>query len=161
MAGLLDMEKLPYLRSNYPLEDLFFQKRPDVGGMAAIDNQVILNPYSKLNEMEKLAVYENELARIKMRSKNFSPNFSLTKEQEKYLNSNDYKNASSKDRNATIAARIASGDSSSGIATKEQLDFVKNKLNSNDIGLLNRPSTLGGLNITEYQNPFKYVRNYK
>lgn len=148
MAGLLDYSNLDYLRTPFQSEDLFFKSRPDVGGMAAEDNQVILNPYSKLNDTEKLAIYKNELARIKMRSREYSPNFSLTNEQENYLNNNDYKNASTQDRAATIAARIYSGDPSAGTPTQEQLNFVLNKLNNNDFGLLNRPATLGGLNFS-------------
>ena len=151
MDGLLGI--FSRLRESYPSEDEFFKNRPDVGGMATIDNQVIINPYSLLSSDEKSAVYENELARIKMRSPQFRPNFSLTKEQEDYLDSNDYKNASELDRKATIAARILTGDSTAQTPTSEQLNFVASKLKNVD-GLLEVPATVGGLNATNYPNPY-------
>lgn len=151
MDGLLGI--FDRLRESYPGEDDFFKKRPDVGGMATPDNQVILNPYSLLSPDEKSAVYQNELARIKMRSPQFRPNFSLTKEQEDYLNSNDYKNASELDRKGTIAARILTGDSTAQTPTNEQLNFVASKLKNAD-GLLEVPATVGGLNASNYPNPF-------
>jgi len=52
------------------------------------------------------------------------PRFSLTDEQKKFLDGTTYKNATSQDRAATIAARILAGDPSAGKPTKEQLEFV-------------------------------------
>lgn len=104
----------------------YFKQNPTVSGMATDDNRVILNPYSKLTEQEKKAVALNETARIKMRTTpELKPNFDLTPEQTKFLDSNTYKQASDEDRKATIAARILSGDPSAGTPTDQQLQFVE------------------------------------
>jgi len=95
--------------------------------MAAEDNKVILNPYSDLTEKERQSVVVNETARILMRQDDFRPDFDLTEEQKKFLNSTNYKDASPEDKAATIAGRILSGDPTAGSPTKQQLDFV-NKL---------------------------------
>jgi soluble lytic murein transglycosylase len=113
------------VRDPYESEIEYFKNNPKVAGMATEDNKVILNPYSKLSDKEKQAVVVNETARIKMKSPEFEPKFKLTEEQEKYLNSNSYKNASDRDRKATIAARLLSGDPSAGKPTAEQLKFVE------------------------------------
>jgi hypothetical protein len=103
----------------------YFKSNPTVTGMAADDNRVILNPYSKLSKAEKDAVALNEYGRIIMRTNpNFAPNFKLTDEQTKFLGSNTYKDAPEQDRMATIAARLLSGDPSAGTPTIDQLKFV-------------------------------------
>ena len=103
----------------------YFKSNPTVSGMAADDNKVILNPYSKLSKAEKDAVALNEYGRIIMRTNpNFAPNFKLTDEQTKFLGSNTYKDAPEQDRLATIAARLLSGDPSAGTPTIDQLKFV-------------------------------------
>jgi hypothetical protein len=103
----------------------YFKSNPTVTGMAADDNRVIINPYSKLSKAEKDAVALNEYGRIIMRTNpNFAPNFKLTDEQTKFLSSNTYKDAPEQDRLATIAARLLSGDPSAGTPTIDQLKFV-------------------------------------
>ena len=103
----------------------YFKSNPNVSGMAADDNKVILNPYSKLSKAEKDAVALNEYSRIIMRTNpQFAPNFKLTDEQTKFLGSNTYKDAPEQDRLATIAARLLSGDPSAGTPTIDQLKFV-------------------------------------
>jgi hypothetical protein len=101
----------------------YFKKHPEVGGMATEDNRVIINPYSKLNAQERDAVRLNETARIHMR-KSPPPNFAITDDQKRMLQSNGYGNASPADQRATIAARILSGDPSAGTATPEQRAYV-------------------------------------
>jgi hypothetical protein len=103
----------------------YFKSNPTVTGMAAEDNKVILNPYSKLSKAEKDAVALNEYGRIIMRTNpDFAPNFKLTDEQTKFLGSNTYKDAPEQDRLATIAARLLSNDPSAGTPTIDQLKFV-------------------------------------
>tara|TARA_R100001530_G_scaffold20353_1_gene16983 strand:+ start:782 stop:1177 length:396 start_codon:yes stop_codon:yes gene_type:complete len=116
------------LRTPYSSELDYFKENLDVTGMATEDNKIILNPYSTLSDNEKQKVIENETARIIMRKdKNMIPKFSLTEEQEKFLDSTmAYKDASPEDRSSTIAARIFSGDPSAGRATEEQIQFVDN-----------------------------------
>ena len=95
--------------------------------MATSDNKIILNPYAKLKPEEFQSVAANESARIVMRQdESMRPDFALTPEQIGYLDSTTYKNANQLDRNATIAARIMSGDPSAGNPTQEQLVFVEN-----------------------------------
>lgn len=131
MAGLLRTQL-------YPGEDQYFKNNPDVTGMAADDNKVIINPYSSLSEQEKAAVYENEAARIQMREQGV-PNVSLTKEQEATLAGTTYKDAPDEDRKATILARILSGDKSGGIPTLEQSEAVKKlKANKNPSNIVDK-----------------------
>ena len=105
----------------YPSEDDYFKKNPHVAGMAAEDDRIIMNPYSKLSDAEKQAVMLNEAARVHMRRNFDAPRFSLTPAQtEKFKGYSSNEN----DIRATIAARILSGDASAGDATPEQLDYV-------------------------------------
>lgn len=128
MAKALAAESKPVANINvrselYPGEQEFFQKNPHVGGMAAEDDQIIINPFSTLTEAEKQAVMLNEAARVHMRSgKMQAPQFTLTPEQESAFSS--YGN-NLNDKQSTIAARILSGDPSALNATPEQLEYVQ------------------------------------
>ena len=103
----------------------YFRKNPSVAGMATEDNKVIINPFTQLNEQQKRAVAINEAARVWMRTKKeYAPDFSLTKEQEQFLDTTTYRNAQESDRLATIAARLLSNDTSAGVPTAEQSLFV-------------------------------------
>lgn len=106
----------------FPGEDEYFKANPNVTGMAADDDKVILNPYSKISDKEKEAVMLNEAARVHMRKKLIdAPNYDLTPEQTEKFGSY------SKDINdirQTIAARILSGDPSAGQATPAQQEYV-------------------------------------
>jgi hypothetical protein len=121
--------KLPkgiQIRKPYQSELDYFLKNKNVGGMATQDNKVILNPYAKLKPEEFQSVAANESARLVMKQdESMRPDFALTPEQIGFLDSTSYKQANQLDRNATIAARIMSGDPSAGKPTQEQLDFVE------------------------------------
>jgi hypothetical protein len=121
--------KLPkgiQIRKPYQSELDYFLKNKNVGGMATQDNKVILNPYAKLKPEEFQSVAANESARLIMKQdESMRPDFALTPEQIGFLDSTTYKQANQLDRNATIAARILSGDPSAGKPTQEQLDFVE------------------------------------
>ena len=108
----------------YPGEDDYFKSNPNVTGMAADDDKVILNPYSKISPKEKEAVMLNEAARVHMRNKLMpSPNYDLTPEQ-----TEKFKTYGEGDPNAirqTIAARILSGDPSAGTPTEAQQEYVQ------------------------------------
>lgn len=107
----------------FPTEDEYFRKNPKVGGMAAEDNRIIINPYSALSEAEKRAVMLNEAARVHIRQGLMPPpRFALTPEQEKSFASYS---ADPADRAATVAARILSGDPSALQPTPEQLEYVQ------------------------------------
>jgi hypothetical protein len=126
MAENIEIIKGVNIRDPYDSELSYFKKNPTVSGMATEDNKVILNPYSGLNNIQKRAVAMNEAVRVLMKNESsLKPNFALTEEQKYFLDSNTYKDATQEDRQATIAARIFSGDSSAGEATKEQIDFVE------------------------------------
>ena len=108
-------------REPYKAELDFFRKNPNVGGMAAEDNAVIINPFSKLTPREKESIAVNEASRVLMRSRpELRPSFDLTPEQEAAFG--HY--GSPDDVRATIAARILSGDPSALNATPEQKAFV-------------------------------------
>ena len=106
----------------YPGEESYFKENPHVAGMAADDNKIIMNPFSKLKDNEKQAVMMNEAARVHMRNKLIEPpNYDLTPEQVTAFN------AYSQDPNdikQTIAARILSGDPSALTPTPAQTEYV-------------------------------------
>jgi type III secretory pathway component EscV len=107
----------------FPGEDEYFQKNPHVAGMAAEDDKIILNPYSKLSDKEKQAVMLNEAARIHMRRGTMeAPRYELTQQQMKQF---ENYSKSLDDIRQTIAARILSGDPSAGQATPEQTQYVQ------------------------------------
>jgi hypothetical protein len=110
------------LREPYPSELDYFQKNPHVGGMAAEDNRVIINPYSSLGDAEKNSVIQNETARIFMRTTpDMQPQFSITDKQRDSFAGY----GAPEDIRATIAARILSGDPSAGDITPEQRAYVE------------------------------------
>lgn len=111
-------------RQPFESELEYFKKNPNVSGMATEDDKVILNPFSGLSEKEYQAVAINEASRILMRRPQYRPDFELTEQQLRFLDSTLYRNASDEDRKATIAARLLSGDPSGGVATSEQSLFV-------------------------------------
>lgn len=112
------------MRDPYQGELEYFKMNPTVAGMATEDNKVILNPFSGLKEKEYQAVAINESARVLMRRPDFKPDFSLTDEQMRNLDTTTYRDAPEEARKATIAARILSGDPSGGVPTSEQSVFV-------------------------------------
>jgi len=105
----------------FPGEDDYFRRNPNVTGMAAEDDRIILNPYSRLSDTERRAVMMNEAARVHMRRNFDAPQFSLTDEQRTRFK--DY-SADENDVRATVAARILSGDPSAGTSTPEQTEYV-------------------------------------
>lgn len=108
-------------REPWPSEEDFFRDRPEVAGMAADDDRVVLNPYSMLSEPEKQAVLLNESARIFMRQNGMTPAFVLTADQEAAFSSYGPPDSI----RATIAARILSNDPSALQPTEDQLLFVQ------------------------------------
>lgn len=112
------------MRTPYNSELEYFKKNPNVAGMAADDNKVILNPFANRKPEEYQSVAINESSRILMRQPKYAPKFDLTDQQKSFLDSTSYRNASEDDRKATIAARILSGDPSAGIPSNEQTLFA-------------------------------------
>jgi len=110
----------------FPGEDEFFRSRPEVTGMAAEDDSIILNPYSSLSKKEQGLVAQNEALRLKMRKDNFAPKFSVTPEQIKFFEGTEYADNPQAMRQ-TILARIYSGDPSAR-ATEEQIAALKDYL---------------------------------
>jgi hypothetical protein len=117
-----DVYGVPIRKELFPTEDEYFKANPNVAGMAADDNQIILNPYSELSDSEKQSVALNEAARVRMRQGMVqAPTFDLTEEQQaKFM---DY-SPNVADIRATIASRILSGDPSAGIPTADQMQYV-------------------------------------
>lgn len=107
------------IRKPYGSEDEFFKKNPTVAGMAAEDDRIILNPYSKLSASEKAAVAKNEAYRIYMRQKDVNPSFKVTQDQMSMFTGTAYAK-DEKSMKQTIIARILSGDPSAK-ATPEQI----------------------------------------
>jgi len=118
------VERRPYL---YDGEMSYFQGNPHVAGMAAEDDRVILNPFSKNTQQGQDAVALNESARVYMRRNALLPNFSVTPQQSQQFMGTAYQNDHDNMRR-TLAARLMSGDPSAQDATPEQHDWVKRYL---------------------------------
>ena len=110
----------------FPGEDEFFRSRPEVAGMAAEDDTVILNPYSGLSIRELSAVAQNEALRLKMRKDDFDPKFKVTDEQKQFFQGTEYEK-NPKAMRQTLLARIYSGDPSA-MATAAQREALKQYL---------------------------------
>jgi hypothetical protein len=107
----------------YPLEEKVFKERPDVAGMAAGDNRVIINPWSPISKEMKDLVRTNETARLAMRNGYPRPDFELTPKQQEFFNTVQNGKPYSEDLQdikETIAARVMTGDDSAQDYTKEQ-----------------------------------------
>ena len=112
------------IRKPFAGEDKFFKGRPEVGGMAAEDGKIILNPYSPLKEQEKMQVAKNEAIRLWMRDNKTKIPFDVTKDQSKAFSKTEY-GSNPQALKETIVARILTGDKSA-IATPEQQSFANN-----------------------------------
>ncbi len=108
-------------RTPYASENEFFRNSPHVGGMAAEDNRVVLNPFSALSANEMDAIRANESARAYMRKNDVQPTFDLTPTQQ--MNFATY-SPNVLDQRSTIAARILSGDPSAQDVTPDQKAFA-------------------------------------
>ena len=113
----------------HPGESAFFEANPNVSGMAAEDNTIILNP-GVGPEVNTNAVIENEAFRLFLRDKNRIPEFGLSQEQIEAFQGTSYENNPDALR-STIAARIYSGDPSA-LATEEQREWLKQFLSGLD-----------------------------
>ena len=134
-------QKYPERKELYPGEDKYFKANPKVGGMAAEDNKVIINPYSSLSDQEKNAVKTNETARLWMRNSEESdrPNMRLRRSQKEAFSAINNGNAYSQnpqDIRETIIARVISGDASAGKTTRRQRKYaekLKSKIESDTL----------------------------
>lgn len=99
-------------RPTYPSERAYFGKHKHVGGMAAEDGKVILNPFSSLGATERRAVFMNELARLFLRAR---PGFSPPLSPEQQTKFGTY--GAPQDMRDTVLARVLSGDPSAGRPT--------------------------------------------
>ncbi len=123
--GYIKLPKGVEMRDLYDGERKYFEKNPNVSGMATEDGKVILNPYSELSQQEYQAVATNEAVRLAInRDESLVPDFELTDQQKQFLDTTSYRYADERDRKATIAARLVSGDPSGGVSTAEQDVFV-------------------------------------
>jgi hypothetical protein len=112
----------------YPGELDYFRANPHVAGMAAEDDRVILNPYSRNTSQEQEAVRRNEAARIWMRNNpHLAPSFGMTAGQQNFFKGSAYENNLQPMRE-TLAARLLTGDPSAGQPTRAQNGYVQNVL---------------------------------
>ena len=102
----------------YPGEQSFFAGNPQVAGMAAEDNRVVLNP-ALSDPAARKSVFLNEAARLFMRQ-NGTPQVEVTPAQRQRFAGTPYETAAPDDLRATILARRLSGDPSAGETTPEQ-----------------------------------------
>ena len=109
------------VRQALPSEHSFFFKNKNVGGMAADDGSIVLNPYTALSPAEQSAVARNEAARLYMRQKGYTLGFALTPQQKQTFAGTVYGDpANAEAARASIIARALSGDPSAGTLTPEQ-----------------------------------------
>lgn len=118
----------PFRKKLFEGEQNFFKQNPKVAGMAAEDNSIILNPFSKLSPSEQKSVAVNEALRLYMRNNNFKPNLNLTQEQKNTFKGTAYEN--SPEAKSTIVSRILSGDPSAGQTTLRQRKEANRLLNT-------------------------------
>lgn len=125
------------IRKPFAGEDKFFKSRPEVGGMAAEDGKIVLNPYSSLKEQEKMQVAKNEAIRLWMRDNKPELPFEVTKEQAKAFSGTEY-GSNPQALKETIVARVLTGDPSA-MATPEQQSFA-NKMMDKIIKSTQKPT---------------------
>ena len=111
------------IRPPYEGEDTYFKENPGVAGMAAADNRITLNPYSKLTPEQQQAVARNEAARLFMKSQKFKFDFDPTPEQRKAFQGTAYEKDEDALR-ATLVARILTNDPSAGVPTPRQKEWA-------------------------------------
>jgi hypothetical protein len=127
-----------------PDEELlqWFKQNPETTGMQwgvgknespkDTPRSIVLNPFSKLNEDQKMEVAKNEAIRHFIDEKNIIPKFNLTPEQEKAFAGTQYgKIADKTPLKQSILARILTGDESVGTITpmqKRWADWLKTQL---------------------------------
>lgn len=120
------------IRKPYQSELDYFKGNTHVGGMAAQDNNIILNPYSPLTDQQKNAVAQNEAARLFMRQQKYNFDFEATPQQLAAFKGTSYGDpANSNDLKSTILGRAISGDPSAGQLTPRQqqwANFIKQQL---------------------------------
>lgn len=104
-------------------EDDYFSANPHVAGMAAEDDQVIINPYSNLSDEQKNAVRGNEAARVYMRREGRKPEFAITDEQRQRFSGTSY-GSDQQALKETLAARAFTNDPSGSPYTAEQQEFA-------------------------------------
>tara|TARA_R110000868_G_scaffold407157_1_gene688320 strand:+ start:87 stop:533 length:447 start_codon:yes stop_codon:yes gene_type:complete len=134
-------QRYPERKELYPGEDAYFKANPKVGGMAAEDNKVIINPYSPLNDDQKNGVRLNETSRLWMRNSDESerPNMRLRRSQKKAFNTmqnGESYSQNPQDIRETIIARVISGDASAGKTTRKQRKYaekLKSKIESDTL----------------------------
>ena len=107
------------IRKPFSGEDAFFKSRPEVGGMAAEDGKIILNPYSPLKDQEKAQVAKNEAIRLWMRDNKPKIQFDVNDKQVQSFAGTEYA-SDPQALKETIVARILTGDPSAQ-ASKEQV----------------------------------------
>jgi hypothetical protein len=113
------------VREPYPGESQYFKANPNVSGMAAEDDRIIFNPYSK--GVNRDAVGRNEAVRLWLRQHKVTPDFGVTEAQTQQFRGTPYEG----DLNAlrsTILGRIISGDPSAGDITEQQRAFAESVL---------------------------------
>lgn len=115
------VDRRPYL---YDGEMGYFRGNPHVAGMAAEDDRVILNPFSKNTLQEQNSVALNESARVFMRNNPLlAPSFGVLPSQAQPFAGTAY-GQNPQALRETLAARLLTGDPSGGQPTKAQSGYV-------------------------------------
>jgi hypothetical protein len=105
------------LRTQYPVrapysgEDSYFKANPHVGGYAAEDQAVVLNPYAPLTDAGRSSVALNEAARLHMMDSGAIHNFPLSPHQQQFFANTPY-GSNPQMAKHTVVARLISGDPS-------------------------------------------------
>jgi hypothetical protein len=111
------------VRRPFESELTWFRSNSSISGYAAEDDQVVLNPYSSLTEVQRACVTRNEAIRILMRRLGVQPNFDVDPHQRTLFRGTFYEN-DQPSLCATLIARIASGDPSAGEPSERQIGYA-------------------------------------
>ena len=111
----------------------WFRLSPDVGGYAASDGHVVVNPFNRLTPSENEALIRNESARIFMRdnpsAQPTAQSFGLTPSQASYpYAASPPPMEPSTALRRSMAARVLTGDPSAGQPTAQQGRFSEELL---------------------------------
>ncbi len=112
------------LRQPTSIELEWFRTNPKVGGYAAEDYAIVLNPYAPLSAIEAKCVALNEALRLFMRAINLDPSIEITQAQTQYFAGTPYE-SDLRATKQTLIARIAGGDPSAINPTEAQRGYAE------------------------------------
>ena len=113
------------IREPYESENTYFKQNPNVTGMAADDNKIILNSFSGMNPKNQRSVAENEATRLYIRDKGYKFDFPVPQVTQSPFKGSVYADPDNLHHlQSTIISRGVVGDKSAGEITPAQQEWV-------------------------------------